>query len=215
MEPLLVDTEMAARTLALEIRDGSRTRPVLAIGVDAEARPLVSPNRIDSLVSPRIASVASPELVEKHLGDNDWRRGFVANGVCLYLPGSPRPVVVARDEWTTESERSLQRLLSVGESFTSSIFSAWCSRCSESPAPLPPFALTSAFMSDVRTVPSAAHPRLATTCLEVLLDDSDRTLVPVATLPTRITAVQRERDGDRVLLSGLHRDPRKRKPRTT
>lgn len=210
MEPLLVDTDIAARTLALEIRDHARTRPVIVVGVDEEGGPLVSTNRLAGLVSPRIAIVPDPELVMKHLGENRWRQEFGAPSVSVYLPGSARAAVVAREEWTTESEERLRRMFSLGEDLRAAIFRAWSARCANSPTPLPPFRLTQRFIRDTRGLPANALDRLAGACLDALFDDSDRSSIRIKPLPTGITEIRRRRADGRILLCGVSRGSRSR-----
>ncbi len=212
MEPLLVDTDLAARTLAREIRDDSRTRPIIIVGTDEGGQPLVSANRLAGLVSPRIAVAPDPELIVRHLGENQRRHGLQPKTVSVYLPGSARTAVVARDCWTEESENTIRRMLSVGEGLTASIFKVWLDRCMEAPVPLPPFALTQCFTREIRAFPPNARDRLACACLETLLDTSDLTAIRVKTLPTGVTHIQRTRDRDRILLTGIIRS--KRRPRT-
>lgn len=214
MEPLLVDTEIAARTLALQIRDHDRTRPLIVVGVDEDGSPIVSANRLADLISPRIAVAPEPDLITKHLGETEWRSELKPHTVNVYLPGAARGEVVARGAWSEKSEDDLRRMLSVGEGLTVSIFRAWLARCRDAPAALPPFALTNDFIHNTRAVPRQARTRLADACVDVLLDTSERTSVPIRALPSGITSIERTRDGQRFLLSGVGRsDSGRRKPR--
>lgn len=205
MRPLRVDTEAAARTLAVEIRDHGRQRPVIVVGVGVDGVPIVSANRLSALLTPRIAIATDGTLLARHLGGEKFGRLPTTGAVDVYLPNTTRPVTIARGEWSEEAERSLQGMLQVADTLPEGIFHAWRARCKPSAEPLPPFQFAPAFAKAVAQLPAHARGRVAVACLKALLDRSEEDSIRVGPLPTAITGIRRRRVGDLVVLESLER----------
>lgn len=208
MDHLDVDTDPAARALALEIRDHGRERPVIVVGLDGDGKPIVSANRLAALLNPRVAIARDPKLVARHVGNGGSRRLPTPDAVDVYLPRTTRPVTVARGEWSAEAERALRGMLSVTDLLPEAIFQAWRARCSHSPEPLPPFEFGPAFAKEVARLPAHARERVGSACLKALLDRSEESVIRVGPLPTGITAIHRQRKAEVVILQSLGRDKR-------